>query len=45
MHDTDSEIADFYPSNIYLDINGHAYAWMWVNLIPFIDENRIKKGC
>lgn len=43
MADPDSEIADFFPSNIKLDVNGQAYAWMGVNLIPFVEENRIKK--
>jgi 5'-3' exonuclease len=44
MHDPLSELADFYPETIKLDINGQAFAWMGVNLIPFIDENRIRKA-
>jgi 5'-3' exonuclease len=43
MHDPESEIADFYPSNIRLDQNGHIYSWMGVNLIPFVDEWRIRE--
>jgi len=43
MHNVDSEIIDFYPSNFVLDINGQPFAWMGVNLIPFIEEERIKK--
>jgi 5'-3' exonuclease len=44
MHEPLSELSDFYPDTIKLDINGQAYAWMGVNLIPFIDENRIRKA-
>lgn len=38
-----SPIADFYPSYVKLDINNQPYAWMGVNLLPFIDADRIKK--
>ncbi len=43
MRDPLSPIADFYPSNIKLDINNQPYAWMGVNLLPFIDADRIQK--
>ena len=43
MRDPLSPLADFYPSNIKLDINNQPYAWMGVNLIPFVDADRIKK--
>lgn len=43
MLDADSEIADFYPKTILLDINGQPFEWMGVNLIPFIEEDRIHK--
>ena len=43
MKDSLSPIADFYPSNIKLDINNQPYAWMGINLIPFIDAERIQK--
>ena len=43
MRDPLSPIADFYPSNIKLDINNQPYAWMGVNLLPFIDAERVKK--
>ena len=43
MNDPFSPISDFYPDNIKLDINGMPYAWMGVNLIPFVDEKIIKK--
>ena len=38
-----SPISDFYPSNVKLDINNQPYAWMGVNLLPFVDADRIKK--
>ena len=43
MRDPLSPIADFYPSNIKLDINNQPDAWMGVNLLPFIDADRIQK--
>lgn len=43
MHNKNSPIIDFYPKNILLDINGEPFAWMGVNLIPFIEEDRIKE--
>ena len=43
MTDTKSPIYDFYPSNIKLDINNQPYAWMGVNLLPFVDADRIQK--
>ena len=39
-----SPIIDFYPSNFRLDINGAAFAWMGVNLLPFIDMERLLKA-
>jgi len=35
--DVNSPIIDFYPTDFRLDVNGAAYAWMGVNLLPFID--------
>ena len=43
MTNPQSPISDFYPSNIKLDINNQPYAWMGVNLLPFVDADRIKK--
>ena len=43
MIDPLSPISDFYPSNIRLDINNQPYAWMGVNLLPFVDADRIRK--
>jgi 5'-3' exoribonuclease 2 len=37
MSDSRSPIIDFYPTTFRLDVNGAAYAWMGVNLLPFID--------
>ena len=39
--DPRSEIIDFYPTNFRLDVNGAAYAWMGVNILPFIDMPRL----
>lgn len=39
-----SEIADFYPNDIVLDMNGHRHSWKGVNLIPFIDEDRLREA-
>ena len=44
LSDTNSEIIDFYPTDFKLDINGAAYAWMGVNLLPFIDRPRLLKA-
>ena len=38
MSSSKSPVIDFYPSEFKLDVNGAAYAWMGVNLLPFIDE-------
>jgi 5'-3' exoribonuclease 2 len=42
MSSSQSPIIDFYPTNFKLDINGAAYAWMGVNLLPFIDTKRMQ---
>jgi len=42
LYNPDSEIIDFYPANVKLDINGARYAWMGVNLLPFLDRERLK---
>lgn len=41
LSDPKSEIIDFYPTNFKLDINGQRFAWMGVNLLPFIDRKRL----
>jgi 5'-3' exoribonuclease 2 len=41
LSDPNSEIIDFYPTDFKLDINGARYAWMGVNLLPFIDRQRL----
>ena len=43
MEDPFSEISDFYPKVVKLDINNQPFDWMGVNLIPFIDAERIKQ--
>jgi hypothetical protein len=37
----DSPIADFYPDEVEIDPNGKAMPWLWVALLPFIDEERL----
>lgn len=44
LSDPKSEIIDFYPANFKLDINGARFAWMGVNLLPFIDRQRLVKA-
>ena len=36
-----SPIADFYPEDFPLDLNGKKYLWQAVALLPWIDENRL----
>ena len=44
MSSSDSPIIDFYPIDFRLDINGARYAWMGVDLLPFIDRDRLLKA-
>jgi len=44
MSNSNSPIIDFYPIDFRLDVNGAAYAWMGVNLLPFIDTERLFKA-
>ena len=41
MKDPNSELADFYPTDFALDLNGKKFAWQAVVLLPFIDEERL----
>jgi len=41
LYEPGSEVLDFYPAEVKLDINGARYAWMGVNLLPFIDRERL----
>lgn len=41
MSDPESPILDFYPKKILCDPNGKAMPWLWVVLLPFIDEERL----
>jgi 5'-3' exoribonuclease 2 len=44
LSDPRSEIIDFYPTDFKLDINGARFAWMGVNLLPFIDRERLVRA-
>ncbi|RHY32495.1 hypothetical protein DYB32_002514 [Aphanomyces invadans] len=41
LTDAESPIIDFYPEDIPVDPNGKAQPWLWVVLLPFIDESRL----
>lgn len=41
MGDPESPIIDFYPTDVPCDPNGKAMPWLWVVLLPFIDEERL----
>jgi 5'-3' exoribonuclease 2 len=41
MLDLESPIIDFYPKEVPVDPNGKAMPWLWVVLLPFIDEDRL----
>ena len=41
LADPESPIIDFYPKLIACDPNGKAMPWLWVVLLPFIDEDRL----
>ena len=41
MCDHESPIIDFYPKDVPVDPNGKAMPWLWVVLLPFIEEDRL----
>ncbi len=41
MADEESPVIDFYPKDVPCDPNGKAMPWLWVVLLPFIDEERL----
>jgi len=41
MCDPNSSIYDFYPKTFSFDANGKAMRWLWIALLPFIDEKRL----
>jgi 5'-3' exonuclease len=41
MLDRSSPLKDIYSSDIPIDPNGKVLPWLWVVLLPFIDERRI----
>jgi 5'-3' exoribonuclease 2 len=44
MQDSSSPIIDLYNEDIPVDPNGKHLPWLWVLLLPFIDEQRISKA-
>jgi 5'-3' exoribonuclease 2 len=44
MTDPESPILDFYPIEVPVDPNGKAMPWLWVVLLPFIEEDRLLAG-
>jgi hypothetical protein len=43
MRSRESPIADFYPASFDFDPNGKTVRWLWIALLPFIDEKRLLK--
>jgi 5'-3' exoribonuclease 2 len=44
MEDSNSPIIDLYNDDVPVDPNGKHLPWLWVLLLPFIDEKRISKA-
>jgi len=44
MHNVNSPIIDFYPKEVACDPNGKKMPWLWVVLLPFINEERLKNA-
>merc|ERR1711991_894011 len=44
MTDAESPIATLYDGDVPLDPNGKALPWLWVLLLPFVDESDIHQA-
>ncbi len=41
MTSPQSELADFYPKDFYIDIIGKKFSWLGEVILPFIEEKRL----
>ena len=44
LYTQESAIIYFYPEDFKIDLNGKKYAWQGVALLPFVDEERLKRA-
>ena len=44
LMESGSEIEDFYPRDFYVDLKGKRVAWLGEVILPFIDDERLKKA-
>ena len=44
MENETSEIIDFFPTETHFDLNGNPFKWMGINLVPFIEPDRIRRA-
>lgn len=44
MEEENSIIIDFYPDDFHVDLAGKRFAWLGEVILPFIDDDRLKKA-